>query len=60
MIDTTNKFMVGVLGERIVIPRLGTMTKAEALNLAAYLVVLADNDEDAPTFDELVEAIQNT
>jgi hypothetical protein len=57
-IDTTNLFWVGVKGEAIVVMRPRQhMTKAEALNLAAYLVVLADENDEFPA---LLEAVKNT
>lgn len=60
-IDTTNKFAVAIGAGRDgavhimrSIPR--SLSKAEALNLAAYLVALADDDGD---FAELLEAVMN-
>lgn len=53
--DTSNQFMVGARnnGARIVVVRLNAiMTKAEAINLAAWLVVLAD--PTAEEFDRVV------
>jgi hypothetical protein len=43
-IDTSNDFLVGVRGDDLVVmrPLRGCITKAEALRLAAWLVVLAD------------------
>lgn len=57
-IDTTNRFLVGVQGEQIAILKLGrSMSKDDALNLAAYLVALADDDG---TFPSILAAVQNT
>ncbi len=43
MIDTSNKFIVGVQGQMINVMKLrARITREEALNLAAYLVLLAD------------------
>ena len=58
-IDTMNKFMVAVRGEQVLLlrPPLAPMTKADALNLAAWLVAIAD-DED--TFDAVLAAVKNT
>jgi hypothetical protein len=58
--DTTNYFAVGVQGETIRVLRTGTLTaltKAEALNLAAHLVALADDKDE---FDKLLEAVQSS
>jgi hypothetical protein len=54
--DTTNDSFVGVQGDRIVIlrPR-ARMTKPEALRLAAWLVVLADEDQQ---FSVLLDAVR--
>jgi hypothetical protein len=44
-IDKVNRFLVGVQGDqiRVMIPvHNAPLTKAEAINLAAYLVALAD------------------
>lgn len=57
-LDASNKFFVGVQGDQIVImnctPRI---TKADALNLAAWLVVLADSDD---SFGLMLEKVQNS
>lgn len=57
--DSTNQFLVSVRGEDIVvllhIPR--PMGKAQALNLAAWLVALADDHNQFPA---LLNAVQNT
>ena len=46
-IDTTNKYFVGGMGDHltVMIPPRGQITKADALNLAAYLVTLACDDD---------------
>ena len=60
-IDTANRFAVSAMGDTIAILLLrrlaGTITKADALNLAAWLVALADDDDK---FGELLEAVRNT
>ena len=57
--DTSNKFMVGVSGAHIVMlrPPRGSITKEDALNLAAWLVALADEGDKFPA---QLEAVQNT
>lgn len=57
-IDTTNKFMVSLHGDGIVMLRrpASQLSKAEALNLAAWLVALADRHDSFPA---LLEAVQN-
>jgi hypothetical protein len=61
-IDTTNRFMVGLIGEKFQILNLralrGPITKADAFNLAAYLVAMAE--EDAGEFQRVLDAVQNT
>lgn len=57
-IDTSNDFFVGSRGADIVLMKTpGTMTKAQALRLAAWLVILADDDE--VRFNEVLEAIKD-
>jgi predicted phage-related endonuclease len=60
-INVTNKFLVGVRGDNtLVIAKLRPdylLTKANALNLAAWLVALADDNDEFPA---LLRAIQNT
>ena len=65
MIDTTNNFLVGLLGNKVVIQRnVGwrALTKQEALNLAAWLVVLADDYfwEVDSEWRKTLEAVLNT
>ncbi len=57
-IDTQNKFMVGINGNDIVIMRLAQarLSQADALNLAAWLVALADHGD---RFDKLLQAVEN-
>jgi hypothetical protein len=57
-IDATNKFSVGYRGDNIVyalrcLPSMHRISKPEAINLAAYLVALADSDGQ---FERLLEA----
>jgi hypothetical protein len=57
-IDTFNKHMVGVQGGNIVVlmPPHGPMTKQEAMVFAAWLVTLADHDEQFP---KVLAAVQS-
>jgi len=59
-LDTVNRFIVGVRGnERVVILRWRVeVSKAEALNLAAWLVALAEEHDG--DFARLLDAVQNT
>jgi hypothetical protein len=61
MIDTTNRCMVGVVGDKVVLlnpPRPTVpMSRDEALTLAAYLVTMAD--PAGKRFAEILEAVQN-
>lgn len=45
-IDTTNRFLVGARGDSVIIMRRpnAELSKEDALNLAAWLVALADPD----------------
>ena len=60
-IDTINMFAVGVCEGKITIysfiPCGARLPKADALNLAAWLVTLADDKDEFPA---LLEAVQNT
>lgn len=58
-IDTSNKFMVGVQGDNIVImlPPPGRITKRDALVFAAWIATLAD--DDGLSFDAVLAAVQN-
>jgi hypothetical protein len=57
-----NQFGVAVRNEQIVIllPPTGPITKEDALLLAAYLVVLADESADEWNFKEILQAVKNT
>jgi hypothetical protein len=58
LIDTTNDSLVGILGDGIVIAKMRPrLTKAEALRLAAWIVAIADDDDEFP---KLLQAVQNT
>jgi hypothetical protein len=60
MTETMNKFLVGIQGDRISImnPPRANIPKSEALLLAAWLVVLAeDHDGD---FECILEAVRNS
>lgn len=58
MMDTTNKYMVSALGDRLLIlnPPKNTISKDDALLLAAWLVVLADPAEEE--FEAVLFAVQ--
>lgn len=59
-IDTTNRFFVGGGHHTITItgaPCLQPLSRSEALNLAAWLVALADFDDEFPA---VLEAVRNT
>jgi hypothetical protein len=58
-IDSGNRFLVGVKGDHICIlnpPTTMPITRLQALNLAAWIVCLADPKREQ--FDQLVEEIQ--
>lgn len=57
-IDTTNIFSVGAMGANIIIliPPAGPLSKTEALNLAAYLVAMAEEEDGE--FQRVLEAVQ--
>ena len=64
MIDTLNKFVVSVQGDRILIlnpprPTMG-LSHEDALNLAAWIVSLVFHVEGQPSFEEVLEAVQST
>jgi len=67
-IDTSNKFMVGLGGESIIFlrPIPPSMSKEDALNLAAYIVALADTeyypgpDTYNGTFGKIYDEVLNT
>lgn len=53
-----NRCAVGMRGERVVILRFrAELSKLEALNLAAWIVALADDDDE---FKNLLQAVRNT
>lgn len=57
-IDTDNLEAVGLRGDDIVILRRGIrLSRDQALNLAAWLVALADHDG---RFADVLERVQNT
>ena len=58
MIVTLNKQLVGVRGETVVIQHSPyRLSKADALNVAAWLVALADDNNEFPA---ILEAVRNT
>jgi hypothetical protein len=59
--DTSNKFLVGSNGESVVIqfiPHPPALSRADALNLAAWLVAMADPSGEE--FDEVLRRVLNT
>jgi len=58
-IDTFNKFMVAMKDDKIVMirPPLQPITKEEALLLAAWIVALAEDNEDE--FQQVLDAIRS-
>lgn len=58
-IDTANRFLVGIKGDRIVVmlPPTGPIMKPYALNLAAHLVAMADDNDEFP---KILEAVCTT
>lgn len=61
-IDTTNKFLVGVLGDQVVLPKPvpPKLAAADALILAAWLVAMAQCIEPESNFTALLDAVNNT
>jgi hypothetical protein len=60
IVDTFNKFAVGVQGDKITIFNIvgpARISKEEALNLAAWLVSLADPGGEK--FADMLSAVQN-
>lgn len=60
-IDTVNRFLVGVAGPgevTIIRPPLRPINKAEAINLAAWLVVLSRATRDE--VEAAIAAVENT
>jgi hypothetical protein len=59
-IDTRNRFLVGGQGDDVVImlPVSGRIRRADALNLAAWIVAIADPLDDA--FSKILEAVRKT
>lgn len=53
---------VGVCGDKIgmVIPLAGEITADEAMEIAAWLVVLARMIPGAPEFQQVIEAVEST
>lgn len=61
VLEMGNRFMVGVnLNGQIRLMRMpiGQLSKEDALNLAAWLVALAETEEGE--FQEVLEAVKNT
>lgn len=58
-VDTLNRFLVGAIADRIIImnPPHCTIPKDDALNLAAWIVAMVD-DEDR--FAEVLAAVKST
>lgn len=65
-IDTLNRFMVAKQGDHLCVmraPALGVVTRDEALNLAAWLVAMADvlpSEAGAPSFEDVLAAVRVT
>lgn len=63
-LDTSNRFLVGVEGARVLVarPPVRFLTAGEALNLALWLVVCAeaisDADDELPPFERLLEEMR--
>jgi len=59
-VDATNKFFVGSRADGVMILRqpVGPLSQADALNLAAWLVALADPSEDE--FPAMLAAVRST
>lgn len=57
--NTKNEFFVGSAGGDVVIMKSpqGRITRAQALNLAAWIVAITDPEDE---FTELLQAIRNT
>lgn len=60
MIDTTNKFMVGIQGGNVTIlfPPSGPITKDEALVFAAWVVTLAGATNEQ--FEAVLDEVQSS
>lgn len=57
-IDTSNRQLVGAMGDKIIVQRpQTTMTKAEALLFAAWLVALAE--DESGQFAKVLSAVTN-
>ncbi len=58
-VDTSNQWFVGVQNHMIILgrPMPRALSRAQALNLAAWLVALADEEDE---FGTLLEAVLNT
>jgi hypothetical protein len=59
-IDTMNKFLVGVIGDDVMLmkPPIGRITKQDALLLAAWLVAMADmTNTEFPKYLKAVQSI---
>ena len=59
VLDTTNKFLVGMRGDGLLVLYIPVriLRKSDALNLAAWLVAMADDNDEFPA---LLEAVRNT
>lgn len=57
--DTDNIFGIGLRGENIVflMPMPQTLSKSNALLLAAYIVAIADNETTHYSFDDYLSAL---
>lgn len=59
-IETLNKFMVGVIGDDVIVgaATIGRINPRDALLLAAYLVTMAEIQADRK-FEDVLKAVQN-
>ncbi len=60
MVDTMNDSLVSVRGDKILMlnPPIYPMTKETAMRVAAWLVVLSD--DDGTRFEKILAAVKNT
>lgn len=58
--ETINDFLVGAIGDEVIVlsPVHGRMTKAQALRMAAWLIVIADPLEEE--FPAVYQAVRST
>jgi len=62
-LDSSNQFLVGAAGPCVVVlnPPTSGITRTQALNLAAWLVAIADAlDDEGPSFEQVLRAVLST